>query len=131
MIPKVQPWAKKVDTRQVWSVLLEEKKDYDYSNYEMLDITYGGNGKCVSWQASFDHPLIGIMILYSSTGRDVCSMIHVIYKQRLYSYSDSKWYDYEHAIDLVKIADEFAKSLLDGVYTGNEYLLEEQDFPND
>ena len=128
---QVQPWPKRLDTRQVWSVILNVEKEYDYQHYEMLDIHYDGYGKCVSWQASFYHPLIGIMVLYSSTGRSECSIIHVVYKQRLYSYSDTKWYDYKHAKDLVKIADEFATNLLADDYTGDEYLLDEQDFPDE
>jgi hypothetical protein len=128
---KVLPHPKKRDKRQVYSIILKEKKEYTYEDYELVESANDKLGCEFSWQIAFQHPVVGIMLIYSANFLRPCTMIEVVYKRRAYTYSDIKWYEYAKRGDAIRLADEFAHDLMHNVYAGNEYLLVNQDLPNE
>ena len=122
---KVLHRAKIDDKRYVYSI---EMTNNQFIEFELTHNSFDSRGICISWDGILEHPILGMILLYSSSGTHECSIVRVIYRGRSYNYSDRKWQD---AKELVQIAKDFADDLLNDVYTGDEFLLHNQDLPDD
>lgn len=125
MNSKVQAYPKKRDTRQVYSIPVDE---YNYK-FELLHNTHDDKGNMTYWHGMFVDKRVGIIELSSTNNSyNSCSIIQLVFNGYYYSYSDKIWRTSDELIPLVM---DFADDVVLDEYCGDEYLLENQEFPND